>query len=268
MTIAVFKKKVLQHYQRAGRSFPWRLTRNPYLILVSEVMLQQTQTDRVVPKFKAFVRAFPTPVALAAAPLPRVLSLWQGLGYNRRALFLQRAAQAIVGEHGGVFPTTLGELERLPGVGPYTAAAICAFAYNQRVVFIETNIRAALIHEFFPRARSVQDVKLLPILKKCIAAGDPHTWYQALMDYGAHIKQVHTNPSRHSAQYSRQSLFAGSVRQARGQILRDLLRTKQYSVAKHAVRARQGARQKEAMSGLIRDGLVAKKGRFFILKEL
>ena len=220
MTISSFQKKIYTYYREHKRTLPWRKTTNPYRILVSEVMLQQTQSSRVIPKYKAFLEAFPNAQALAEAPVRDVLSLWQGLGYNRRALLLKRTAEAITTKHKGRFPKTQDELVALPGIGPYTASALIAFAYNTPTVMIETNIRAGFIHFFFPESKKVPDAKLLPLIEKYMDRENPREWYNALMDYGAMLKSKMPNPSRKSAHHVKQSRFEGSLRQVRGAIIR------------------------------------------------
>lgn len=224
--------------------------------MVSEIMLQQTQVDRVVPFYRAFVKKFPTVQSLAAASLSDVLVSWQGLGYNRRGKMLREAARVIVERHRGVVPKDRAALESLPGIGPYTAGAIRAFAFDEPDVFIETNIRAALIHHLFPRSRKVADDRLMPILRKLLdGVPSSREWYSALMDYGAHLKATHPNPSRRSAHHTRQSAFEGSLRQARGVVLRSLAerpRTRNFFAAV--------PRGDEALSGLVADGMVASSG--------
>jgi A/G-specific adenine glycosylase len=169
MTPKRFQEKVWDFYRQSGRhSLPWRKTHDPYKILVSEMMLQQTQVDRVIPKYEAFLKRFPKVLDLAAAPLSDVLALWSGLGYNRRALFLKRIADVVTAEMKGKFPKDAESLRALPGVGPYTAAAVSTFAYNQSNVFIETNIRAAYLHEFFPDMQGVSDAQILPLITKTV----------------------------------------------------------------------------------------------------
>lgn len=218
-----FIATVWSFYANNKRSFPWRKTTNPYRILVSEIMLQQTQTYRVVPKYEAFMKKFPTPAALARASLADVLSMWQGLGYNRRARYLKQAAEALVARGATNFPNTYDELVSLPGIGPYTAAAVLAFAFNIPVPLIETNIRAAYIHHFFPREEKVRDDKLKPIIARTLDTKNPREWYAALMDYGSHLKILHGNPSRKSAHHTKQSQFKGSTRQVRGAVIKLLL---------------------------------------------
>lgn len=183
-------------------------------------MLQQTQTDRVVPKYKAFLAAFPTLAALAAADSVTVLQYWQGLGYNRRGLNLQRAAQEIMSRFSGQVPTAEQDLRSLPGIGPYTAAAIRAFAFNMPAVVIETNIRRAYLHHFFADQEGVPDKELLPVIDRTMDRKNPRQWYQALMDYGAYLGRTLPNPNRRSKHYSKQSKFEGSRRQLRGEIVR------------------------------------------------
>ena len=221
--ITAFQTRVYGYYEKHGRCFPWRETTDPYQILVSEVMLQQTQAPRVLIRYEAFLCLFPDAAALAAAPLHDVLVAWQGLGYNRRALSLKQAAQRIVTLHGGVVPRDEESLVSLPGVGPATARAVRAFAFNEPVILIETNIRAVFIHHFFPQEETVSDSNLCPLIEETLDQNDPGRWYNALMDYGTFLKKAHANPARRSAHHQRQSPFEGSVRQVRGAILRLIL---------------------------------------------
>lgn len=224
MSYQVFTKTIWSHYRKSGRVFPWRKTTNPYRILVSEIMLQQTQAPRVVQKYKEFLKAFPTPLSLANAPLKEVLSMWQGLGYNRRAKMLHDTAKAIVKNYKGKIPNEAQVLETLPGIGPYTARAICAFAYNQPVVFIETNIRSVYIHFFFKHKVDVHDSELMPYITKTLDVERPREWYSALMDYGSFLKREGVNPSRKSKHHTVQSPFKGSDRELRGAILTRILK--------------------------------------------
>jgi len=206
-------------YKTQKRDLPWRHTNDPYKILVSEVMLQQTQALRVIPKYEAFLKKFPTPQKLAKAKLSDVLKLWSGLGYNRRAKFLHQAAKIIAtdGWTGG----------KLPGVGPYTAAAVEAFARNKPTVFIETNIRTVFIHYLFRRRSNilVTDIELLPLIEKALKQSkmQPRDFYAALMDYGSYLKQKGIKLNARSKHYTKQSRFEGSYRQLRGAILRAVL---------------------------------------------
>jgi A/G-specific adenine glycosylase len=209
-------------YKKNKRShLPWRKTTDPYKILVSEIMLQQTQASRVVPYYMAFIKQFPNARALANAPLSKVLLAWQGLGYNRRAKYLQDAARVIAKEgYAG---------QKLPGVGPYTRGAVMAFAYNKPEVFIETNIRTVLFHHMKKNTtiyRSVSDKELLPIVEEELRKSkmEPREFYSAMMDYGSHLKKQGIKLNTRSAHYKKQSRFEGSARQKRAAKLRMLLR--------------------------------------------
>ena len=215
-----FITKVWEQGRALYRDLPWRDTRDPYAILVSEVMLQQTQVSRVLKYWPRWMEDFPTVEALATTPLERVLEHWQGLGYNRRAIALQQAAATVAGEHDGVMPREHDALLVLPGVGPATAAGVRVFAFNEPDVYLETNVRSVFLHEFFPGREGVADAELIPLLEATCDAHDPRGWYYALLDYGAYLKQIMPNPSRASKHHSRQSAFEGSRRQKRARLLR------------------------------------------------
>ncbi len=239
MTPKKFKDIVWKYYREHGRhELPWRKTTDAYRILVSEVMLQQTQVERVIPYYARFLKKFPTVRALAASPLSQVLIEWQGLGYNRRAKMLHEAAKAVVGLHNGTFPASAAELEELPGIGPYTAGAITAFAHNQDGLFIETNIRTAITHHFFNtesdnRNQStiiydsalfkIDDREIMKVLEKVFPKGQAREWYAALMDYGTYLKRSGVRINAKAKGYAKQSTFKGSAREARGAILRALV---------------------------------------------
>ena len=222
-TIKTFQKKVYHHYTHHHRDLPWRKTRNPYCILVAEVMLQQTQVDRVIDKYTWFIKQFSALRKLATAPTKTVVQSWSGLGYNRRALSLQKAAQEITTKYHGQLPSSQEELCTLPGIGPATAAAIRAYAFNQPAVFIETNIRTVFIHTFFTQRKKVKDEEILPLVAQTLDTKNPRQWYNALMDYGAMLKKQYPNPSRKSSHHTRQTPFEGSRRQLRGKILKTLI---------------------------------------------
>lgn len=219
-TIALFQAMVWAFYRVHGRPMAWRETRDPYRVLVSEVMLQQTQVNRVKEKYPLFIEAFPTLEALATAPLSAVLEHWQGLGYNRRAVALHRAAGIVVADWGGQLRADPADLVTLPGIGKATAASIATFAFNRPTVFIETNIRRVFIHCFCRDLAGVTDRKILPLVERTLDLQNPREWYYALMDYGTFIAANHPNPNRKSAHYTKQSRFEGSDRQVRGRILR------------------------------------------------
>lgn len=271
-----FQKTIFDYYRRHGRRFPWRETHDPYRILVSEMMLQQTQADRVASFFRKFIAAFPKVQTLARAPLRRVLQAWSGLGYNRRALFLKRAAEIIVREHGGVVPRDWEKLDALPGIGRDTAFAILVFAWNEPTVFIETNIRAVYLHFFFKNRRKVRDEEILEMVKRTL----PHPssilpedqgrrltvreWYDALMDYGAMLKKLHGNPNARSAHYTRQKKFAGSRRELRGEILRRAARQKTIAPGEFAGAAFSVP---EVFADLANEGFLRREGRKFMLQK-
>lgn len=226
--LPAFRALVLERGRELYRDFPWRRTRDPYAIWISEVMLQQTQTVRVDGRWQRWLERFPTVASLAAASPADVLEEWQGLGYNRRALSLARAAAAVQAA-GGEMPQGERELVALPGIGPATAAGIRAFAFDLHSVYLETNVRTVFLHELFPDAEGVPDRELLPLVDATCPADagdpndDPRTWYYALLDYGAYLKRTVPNPSRRSAGHARQSRFEGSHRQKRAELLRVLL---------------------------------------------
>ena len=220
--VAEFRSGVYKYFRAEGRDFPWRRTRDPWLVLTSEIMLQQTRTETVAAKWDTWLSAYPAPSALAAAPLSEILSLWKGLGYNRRALALRNTAARILIEHAGIVPRAEADLRSLPGVGTYTARAVRAFAFGLPGVVIETNIRAVYLFYFFPDRDKIPDRELEPLVDTTLDRTDPRTWYYALMDYGAALKKREPNPSRRSASYARQSRFEGSHRQVRAAVLHSL----------------------------------------------
>lgn len=221
--LAAFRETVWSHYRAHRREMPWRDVDDPYAVLVSEVMLQQTQVGRVEPRYQRWMERFPTVDSLAAAPLAAVLEEWQGLGYNRRAVALKRAAEEVAERFGGVLPADPAELRKLPGIGPTTAAAVVNYAFQEATPFIETNVRAAVLHHFFADADDVPDRDLMPIVEATWDRADPRGWGYALMDYGTHLKRTMPNPSRRSRHHARQSRFEGSRRQKRARLLRAVL---------------------------------------------
>jgi A/G-specific adenine glycosylase len=262
--IGIFRRIILAHHKKHRRSLPWRKTKNPYRILVSEIMLQQTQVERVMDKYGPFIKTFPDLRSLADAPLPEVLALWQGLGYNRRAIALKRIAQIVASDFRGRLPSSKKELMRLPGIGDYTASAILAFAFDQPTVFIETNIRRVFIHFFFGDSDSVSDADILPLVEKTITRDDPREWYYALMDYGSVLGKKVTNPNRKSAHYTRQSSFQGSDRQVRGMIIKAVLKKK--AISKKELIEELGLesqRVEENLAPLVKEGFLKKQGRRF-----
>lgn len=222
MTITEFRTIIWQHYASHGRLFDWRSVDDPYKVFISEIMLQQTQTARVAVKYPQFINRFPHFQALSKAPLKDVLLEWQGMGYNRRGMYLHQAAHIIIEQHAGILPNDPELLDALPGIGAATAASICAFAFNRPTVFIETNIRAVFIHFFFNGKNAIDDKDIFPLVQAALDYDNPREWYYALMDYGVLLKKSLVNPSRKSAHYTKQSKFEGSDRQIRGMILKML----------------------------------------------
>ncbi len=260
-------ENIWKYWNEHGRhDLPWRKTTDPYKILVSEVMLQQTQVERVVPYHKNFLKQFPNVKTLAEAPLSEVLKLWQGLGYNRRAKMLHEAAKAVVREHGGKFPKSADELVRLPGIGPYTAGAVAAFAYNHDEIFIETNIRTVITHHVFPDKGQVSDAQVREVLEKMHPKGHAREWYSALMDYGAHLKRSGVRINARAKGYTKQSMFTGSAREARGAIVRCLSAG---SASKQQLLKLLPTERKEQLeeqlTKLLREGLIEKTGRSYRL---
>ena len=217
-----FQQLIYDYYQKHGRSFAWRETDNPYHIWISEIMLQQTQTNRVELKYPLFIKRFPSIRELARASFSDVFDLWQGLGYNRRALNMYKTASIVVDTCWGVIPRDETTLKTLPGIGDYTAASIGAFAYNQPTVFVETNIRSVFIHCFFKEKQTVSDKDIYPYVKQTLDKNNPRLWYYALMDYGAMLKKTNKYLNKKSKHYTKQSPFKTSNRRVRGLILKQL----------------------------------------------
>lgn len=274
---AQFPQMIRKWYHKEGRTnLPWRIpaltlrkdgTVDPYKILVSEIMLQQTQVDRVIPKYSAFIRKFPSLHVLAKAPLSEVLREWQGLGYNRRGKLLWECAKVVVTEHKGKLPRTQSELMALPGIGPYIAGAVAAFAYNQPVVFIETNIRTVYTHHFFPHKEKVTDGELAPVIERTLDRKHPREWYSALMDYGSYLKRSGVRINARNPLYKKQPKFAGSNRQIRGAILRSLSKGKSISSIEFLENLGIFDHERIALqlSNLEKEGLItAKQGKWML----
>ena len=280
-----FIRTVATYYRTHKRSMPWRDDVSPYHIVVSEIMLQQTQVNRVSERFPLFIAQFPNWQALARASTTDVLRQWSGLGYNRRALYLKRIADEITsqGTKTGTLPRTIPELCTLPGIGPNTAGAICAYAFNDPHPFIETNIRSVYIHHFFPRIENtsltpphtqVHDSDLLPLitttLKRALTTSyfkhDARQWYWALMDYGSFLKKSVPNPSRASIHHVRQTPFKGSNRELRSLILKLVLHTpaSETDIVKHCS-SYPPEQVCDAIHALVAEGFIRKKGVKYIV---
>lgn len=255
MTTEAFQELIWQKGNELYREMPWRENTDPYFVLVSELMLQQTQVDRVIPKFNAFISRFPTITDLAQASLGDVLSLWSGLGYNRRAKFLHEAAKMVLSEYDGKVPDTIESLVKLPGVGPNTAGAIMAYSFNQPVIFIETNIRTVYFYHFFEDATDVTDSDLKARAIETIDTEHPREWYWALMDYGSYLKKQGAGRIDQSKHYKKQSPLKGSLREVRGLIMKQLTRE---DVSLDTLRQRipQDERFDSALLALEKEGLI------------
>lgn len=237
---------------------PWRDSISPYGVFVSELMLQQTQVSRVLEKYKTFTNRFPDFSKLAEVSLAEVYPFWQGLGYNRRARFLHESAKIISTQYDGTFPDNIDALDALPGIGPATSAAISVYTFNTPRVFIETNIRSVFIHCFFQNQPEVDDSEIEPLVASSLMTDNPRDWYYALMDYGVYIKKNFPNPGRKSKQYKKQSPFKGSVREARGAVLRILQAQPQSSIDEIICAAAiEQERIYTAIEGLQKDLMVA-----------
>lgn len=262
----VFRRQVYEHYRKHGRNFPWRRTKNPYRILISEVMLQQTQADRVLGKYRTFLKAFPTMQVLSRASQRDVVNEWQGLGYNRRARSLHALANVVVKKYHGQLPRTKEELQTLPGIGSYTAGAIMVFAHNQPSIIIETNIRTVFLHHFFKDKKQVSDKEITPLIEATLDKKNPYEWYQALMDYGAMLKKKYGNINQKSKHYTRQSSFEGSDRQLRGKIIKVLLIDEKLTAAALAKKLEaKPKRTTELLRRLTREGFLVRNKRTFAL---
>ena len=235
---------------------PWRNNTHPYYVLVSELMLQQTQVDRVIPKFELFMRTFPDIEDLAKAPLADVLTVWSGLGYNRRAKFLHEAAKQVVAQFDGKIPDTYEQLVSLPGIGPNTAGAILAYSFNQPVVFIETNVRTVYFYHFFEDQTLVSDKELRALAEQTVDYEHPREWYWGLMDYGSYLKKQGVGRINKSSHYKKQVPLKGSVREVRGLILK-ALSVNEYSVEQLQAEMPQDKRFSTALAALISEGLVS-----------
>ncbi|MEX0934071.1 MAG: A/G-specific adenine glycosylase [Candidatus Paceibacterota bacterium] len=227
--IREFQKTIWKYYKKHGRDLPWCRTQNPYRIVVSEIMLQQTQVSRVLDKYKEFLRAFPSFKTLAQAKQSDVLRVWQGLGYNRRALALQRIAVKVVEEYKEKLPQDPKVLKTFPGIGEASASSIVVFAFNKSEIFIETNIRSVFIHFFFKNKKNVYDKDIFPLIEQTLDTKNPRKWYFALMDYGVMLKKGE-NPSRKSVHHIKQKPFKESDRYIRGYIIKLLIQNKKQTL--------------------------------------
>jgi A/G-specific adenine glycosylase len=266
--ILSFRKLVLSQYKKLSRPMPWRENCSSYYIFISEVMLQQTQVDRVMKKFPPFIARFPGFRELAESSLSDVYDQWQGLGYNRRAKWLRDAAIAVMENFGGTLPADPEQIATLPGIGKNTAGAIAAYAFNLPAVYIETNVRTVFIHHFFRNRKDVKDEEILTLAEEALDRRNPRVWYWALMDYGTVLKKTERNPSRKSAHHRKQAAFKGSDRSIRGAILRQI--ASKGSVLKKDIDAEFPAdpvRLEKILNSLTRDGMIREEAGTYRLGE-
>lgn len=254
-----FQEIVWQKGRELYRDMPWRVNTDPYFVLVSELMLQQTQVDRVIPKFHQFMTAFPTIRALADASLAEVLVVWSGLGYNRRAKFLHEAAKKVVSEYDGYLPDSIDLLVQLPGVGPNTAGAILAYSFNEPVVFVETNIRTVYFYHLFDGEQLISDKELKEKVAETVDREHPREWYWALMDYGSYLKKQGAGQIDRSKHYKKQGPLKGSLREVRGIILK-LLAEGELTQKELAARLPQDERFLQALMDLESEKLISRTG--------
>lgn len=228
-----FKEIILDYFQKEGRhDLPWRKNGTPYRIVISEVMLQQTQVERVISFFNNWMKEFPSWKSLSEAKQTNILNAWKGLGYNSRALRLHKLAQIVVKKYKGRLPKGYDTLITLPGIGPYTAGAIRAFTWNKYTPIIETNIRRVFIYHFFKDKKDISDKDIFKVMEKIGKIENVREWYFALMDYGAILpKNIKYNSNKQSKHYTKQSKFTGSDRQIRGKILEILLKQKNHKIS-------------------------------------
>lgn len=250
-----FQELVWQKGRELYRDMPWRQTDDPYKIMVSELMLQQTQVDRVVPKYEEFIGRYPDVFALATASLGDIITLWNGLGYNRRAKFLHDSAIKIVVDYDGKVPSTLKKLVSLPGIGPNTAGAILAYGFDQPAGFIETNIRTVYFQHYFEDSHLVTDDELRRVVRETVDEDHPREWFWALMDYGNYLKRKGSGQLDKSAHYKKQPPLKGSVREVRGQIIRALTKDTM-SEAELRDDVAGDDRFMPALQGLLKEGLI------------
>ncbi len=259
-----FRELVWNFARDNTRVMPWRDCPEPYYVLVSEIMLQQTQVERVIPKFKAFINHFPDIQTLALAPLSEVLVAWSGLGYNRRAKFLHQSAIKISHDFAGVMPQTKEQLITLPGVGQNTAGAILAYAFNQPAIFIETNIRSVYFQHFFANQAQVSDKELYTKVEQTLDREHPREWYWALMDYGTYLKKNGAASLSRSSHYKKQNPLKGSQREMRGRIIKSLAKQ---SLDEHELQKIVSAdeRFELAIQALMSEQLIVKRGSLYAL---
>lgn len=260
-----FQEIIIDFYRKNKRKLVWREKVTPYNVFISEIMLQQTQVARVEKKFPEFIKKFPDFKSLANTSIRNILAVWQGMGYNRRALYLKQAAEIITTKYRGKVPKNMELLNKLPGIGNATANSIVVFTYNIPLIFIETNIRRVFIHFFFSDKENIDDKDIMPLVERTLDRKNPREWYFALMDYGSYLPKITKNPNTKSKHYSKQSSFKGSNREIRGAIVKSIL--KKPLTADMLVKLTDFEKER-LQSNLLKlkdEGLIMeKKGKYFI----
>jgi A/G-specific adenine glycosylase len=264
--IIEFQKTIIDYYKEHGRDLSWRKTSNSYHIVVSEIMLQQTQVPRVTIKYQEFLDRFPPWESLANATFAEVLEQWSGLGYNRRAKFLHQIAQKVVTEFNGVLPDDPIILETFPGIGKATAASIVVYAFGKPILFIETNVRRVFIYHFFKDKENISDKEIESFVESTLDKKNPKEWYWALMDYGTYLATQIENPNRKSKHYSKQSKFEGSVRKVRGEILRQLIKQKTMNKEQIYKLDSDNEKMDAAIKGLLSDKLITENSEKYSIR--
>jgi len=256
--ITSFQNIIYDFYKNHKRKFPFRENITPYNVLISEIMLQQTQTERVSEKFLKFIEKFPDFISLSHAPLNAILKEWKGLGYNRRAVALKKIAEIIVKDYNGELTDSKETLESFPQIGHNTASSIITFAFNKPKAFIETNVRRVYIYFFFPRKSKIYDREILPIVRLTIDKNNPREWYYALMDYGVMLKKSHPELNKKSAHYRKQEPFKGSSRQIRGELLKMLIDAKTIEIQEiqKRIKTNDSERLKKILNQLQKEGFI------------
>ncbi len=262
--IRTFQNIIYSYFNQYGRDFPFRNEINPYNVVISEIMLQQTQTNRVVEKFQQFIQKFPDFQSLANAPLNEVLKVWQGLGYNRRAVALKKIAERVVNEFDGILPADIDILKSFPQIGHNTASSIVAFAFNMPTFFIEVNIRRVYIYYFFPGKSSIKDSAIVPIVRRTLDSSNVRKWYYALTDYGVMLKKTHPELNKRSAHYRKQAKFKGSNREVRGKILKLLIASSSLTEVEIFKELKINSKKlKEILNLLIKEGFIKQEKHGF-----
>lgn len=264
-----FQQRVLKYYDEYGRDLPWRQLADTvelriYQVVVSEMMLQQTQVPRVLQKYDQWMLRFPTLKIASEATLQDILEVWQGLGYARRARYLHEICRNLAVRSG--LPSSVEELTAFTGIGENTAGAILVYVFNQPHVFIETNIRTVFLAEFFEGIAAVQDAEIMHKVQKTLYHKNPRIWYWALMDYGTFLKRQGFNNNA-SASYVRQSPFNGSNRQLRGSILKHVVLVKRLK-RKVILQLWDDPRAEQCLDELIRDQLLNQSGGYVSVADV